>query len=123
MVKKKILLIDDEEDFCYSVKVNLERTKEFEVITATCAEDGIRLARKEQPDLILLDIRMPGMAGDQVATVLSDDLKTKEIPIIFLTAIVLGEIELGTMERIGGQDFIAKPVETKDLIRCIKKVI
>lgn len=60
--KKKILLIDDEEDFCFFVKLNLEKTGKFEVLTTTSGSKGIILASKEQPDLILLDINY---AGDQ----------------------------------------------------------
>ncbi|MFH0827526.1 MAG: response regulator, partial [Candidatus Omnitrophota bacterium] len=75
--KKKILLIDDEEDFCFFVKKNLENTGEFEVITAPEGKIGIDLAREEKPDAILLDIVMPKMDGTDVAEILVNDPKTK----------------------------------------------
>ncbi len=65
--RKRILIVDDEEDFCFFVKGNLEHGGQFEVTTANRGEAGIRVARKELPDLILLDILMPDMKGDQVA--------------------------------------------------------
>ena len=122
--KKKILLIDDEEDFCFFVRKNLERTGEFEVMTATEGKEGINLARRENPDLILLDIVMPKMDGSGVAKVLLDDPKTRQIPLIFLTAIVTKE-EIGfeSIGEIGGHNFIAKPVNTERLTCCIKDVL
>ncbi len=63
---KKILVIDDEEDFCYFVKQNLEAISNYKVITASKGKKGIQIARKEKPDLILLDIMMPGMDGFEV---------------------------------------------------------
>ena len=122
--KKRILIIDNEEDFCFFVKNNLERTSEFEVTTATEGEDGISLARRHNPDLILLDIAMPGMSGDKVADVLLNDTETGEIPIVFLTAIASGiDMEPGTLGRKGMHDFIPKPVTTSELIECIRKIL
>lgn len=121
--KKKILLIDDEDDFCFFVKGNLERTGEFEVRYATCGSDGIGMARRERPDLILLDIVMPGMTGQEVAEVLLTTPETKDVPIIFLTAIVTkDEAGPGVLKRIGGRYFIAKPVSTGDLAVAIRKI-
>ena len=115
--KKRILLIDDEKDFCYFVKTDLEQTGEFDVITASDGEDGIRLAKEEKPDLILMDIVMPGMRGDTAAKLLSSDSRTKNIPIIFISGIITER------EMPADINFIAKPVGTKRLIKSIKKVI
>ena len=123
-VKKKILLIDDEEDFCFFLKGNLEKTRNFQVITATRGRKGIDLARKEQPDLILLDIVMPELSGSEVAEVLSRDPQTKNIPFVFLTA-VLSESEMGldAIREIGGQGFIAKTSGTQRVISSIKEIL
>lgn len=119
----KVLLVDDEPDFCELVKTNLEETGEFEVLTATNGDDGIRLARKELPHVILLDIVMPGMDGSQVAAKLQEDPLTSSIPIIFLTAIVTQD-EVGKEgKEIKGRYFFAKPVNTESLVRFIKKVL
>ena len=121
---KKILVVDDEEDFVFFVKKNLEATGEYKVFVANCGEDGIRLAKIEHPDVILLDVMMPSLGGPDVADLLQADSKTKNIPVVFLTAIVTKEeIGVETIRNIGGQNYVAKPISVKDLIGCIKKVI
>ena len=122
--KKKILLIDDEEDFSFFVRKNLEATGEFEVITANRGEEGINLAIKNKPDLILLDIYMPRLSGPDVAEILNNGPKTKEIPVIFLTALVSPqEMGVESTKEIGGRLFIAKPVDTERLVSSIKTVM
>jgi len=122
--KKEILLIDDEEDFCFFVKKNLEQTGKFKVMTATKGEEGINLAREKKPDLILLDVIMSDVSGPDVAEVLFNDPKTKKIPVIFLTAVVTKEeVGIKSIKKIGGRDFIAKPVDTETLTACIKDVL
>jgi len=121
--KKKILLIDDEKDFCFFVKQNLEATGEFAVITANRGEEGIDLAREKKPDLILLDILMPNLSGPDAAEILKNDPQTKEIPLIFLTAVVTkDEMGVESIREIGGQNFIAKPVDTESLVSSIRAV-
>jgi CheY-like chemotaxis protein len=116
VTKKTILIIDDEEDFCHFVKLNLEQTGNFEVLTANNGQDGINLANRYLPDLILLDIIMPNMTGTQVAESIRNDKATKDIPIIFLTAIVKRG-EVGARDyQFGGNYFIFKPVKLDELI-------
>ena len=122
--KKKILLIDDEEDFCFFVRQNLESTGEFEVIIAHCGEEGINLAREKKPHLILLDIVMPKMCGEDVAAALINDPKTKNIPLVFLTAqITNDEMGVELIKEIKGHLFISKPVDTERLVSSIKTVM
>lgn len=122
-MRKKILIIDDEEDFSHFVKLNLEKTGKFEVAVATKAEEGIDLAKNNQPDLILLDVLMPDMEGSQVAQHLLEDQSTREIPIVFLTALV-DEKEVKSEEGIiGGRNFIAKPVTPEELINRIEAIL
>jgi len=122
--RKKILLIDDEEDFCFFVRQNLECTGEFEVITANRGEEGINLARAKKPDLILLDIVMPRLTGPDVFDILKNDPETKEIPLIFLTAIVTKEeIGVRSIKKIGRHNFIAKPVVTEKLVSSIRAIL
>lgn len=119
----KVLLIDDEEDFCELVKANLEETGEFEVITATDPEQGLILAKRELPSIILLDIVMPGTDGSILAGRLKEDPLTANIPVIFLTAIV-SRSEIGPEGReISGRYFFAKPVDTQALVKYIKKIL
>ncbi len=121
MDKKKILLIDDEEDFCFFVKLNLEKTRKYQVFTATDGMEGIRLAKQLKPDLIFLDIVMPKMDGGQVAKILLDDEPTSTIPIVFVTGVIKEDELSGRGGKIGGRDFIAKPVKPETLIERIEQ--
>jgi len=123
-IRKKILLIDDEDDFCFFLKGNLENTGEFDVLTTTSGKEGIKFARGEKPDLILLDLNMPEMSGGEVAQILSDRPETKAIPLVFLTALITKD-ELGNenMANIGGYNYIAKPVATKELLAVIGEIL
>lgn len=121
--KKKILLIDDEEDFCFFVKLNLEQTGKYEVFTTTSGSSGLIMASKEPPDLVLLDIIMPEMSGGQVAELLLDDPKIKDIPVLFITAIA-SRSEVQSQEGvIGGRRFIAKPVTPVELMAKIDPIL
>ena len=122
--KKKILLIDDEEDFCFFVKGNLENTGAFDVITAGTAKEGIDLAVAKKPDVILLDLVMPEVSGGDAAAVLFDHPETENIPIIFVTA-MLTKKETGEkgLTKVGGRNFIAKPVTTNELVSAINTVL
>jgi CheY-like chemotaxis protein len=120
MNQKKILLIDDEDDFCFFAKLNLEKTDRYRVFTSNNGKEGIGLAKQYKPDLIILDIMMPGMDGGQVASILLGDESTSGIPIVFLTAMIRKEEILERGGRIGGREFIAKPVTPEDLIEKIE---
>jgi len=120
-VKKRVLLIDDEEDFCFFVQKNLERTGAFDVVTTTDPERGILLAREQRPDVILLDIVMPRLLGPRVAEVLSREPGTRRIPLIFITAMVTEkEMGLDPIKEIGGYRFLAKPIRSENLIHAIR---
>lgn len=123
-VKRRILVIDDEADFCFFVRKNLEQLGKFEVLTALNGEEGLRLARERKPDLILLDVRMPGVTGPDVADTLRQDPLTENIPLVFLTALVTPkEIGAETIKEIGGHEFIAKPIDTDRLVSCINRLL
>ena len=119
---KKILVIDDEEDFCRSIKKVLERKKIFRVLTANRGSEGIRLAKMTNPDVILLDIMMPDMAGTSVAEELMDDPVACNIPIIFVTGIISKEDIKESGGVSGGRSFIAKPVIIDELVQRISEM-
>jgi len=121
--RKKVLLIDDEEDFCFFVKLNLEKTGKYDVLTTTSGETGLIMASKELPDLVLLDIIMPDINGGQVAGLLLDDPKTKDIPVLFITAMASRKETQSQEGIIGGRMFIAKPVTTEELANKIDSVL
>lgn len=123
MQKKKILIIDDEEHFCSLVKKNVEQAGEFEVYIATNADHGIALAKMINPDLILLDVVMPEKDGGDVVSSLSQDKSIKDIPIVFVTA-MLREGESSPQTRFPkGYPFLSKTVTLGELIACIKENI
>jgi len=123
MEKKKILIVDDEVNFTKMVKLNLEETGQYEVMVENNSSNAFGDAKEFKPDLILLDIMMPGMDGGDVASQLKSDNTLKNIPVVFLTAIIK-EDEIDSHDgSIGGHPFIAKPVSTEDLIKYIEKYI
>jgi len=123
MAKKKILIIDDEAGFGRMVKLNLEQTGNYEVRTETDSARGVAAAKEFRPDLILLDIGMPGTSGDQVADEILHNSNLASVPIVFLTAIVKKDEVVAQDGVIGGRPFIAKPVTTQALIARIEEVL
>jgi len=121
-MEKTILIIDDEEDFCYFVKKNLEAISNYEVITATKGKKGIQIARKKKPDLILLDIMMPGIDGLEVLKRLKKNENTQNIPVIMLTAKDEDESKIKALGSFC-DDYIVKPVENVVLKGKIHKVL
>ena len=122
--KTKVLIIDDEEDFCFFVRENLNYTEQFDVFVATNGAYGIDLARRRKPDIILLDLMMPDMSGEQVAEELNRSDETAGIPKIFLTALATrADTGDNVLKKTGLSYFIAKPVRTKELIAAIREAL
>ena len=119
---KKILIIDDEEDFCFFVKKNLEAISNYEIIVANKGKKGIQIARKEKPDLILLDIMMPGIDGFEVLKRLKANEKTQNISVIMLTAKDEDESKIKA-SGLYCEDYLVKPVEKLVLRAKIQKVL
>jgi two-component system OmpR family response regulator len=118
MNKKKILVVDDESGFTRLLKLTLPR---YEIKEENDARQAVRTAKEFKPDLILLDVIMPFMDGGDLASQIRAESSLKHIPIVFLTAIVTSP-EAGTGAReIGGFPFLAKPVSTASLTRCIEE--
>ena len=120
----KVLVIDDEVDFCYFVQKNLIQNGMFDVITATNGKDGIELAKNEYPDIILLDLFMPDMPGEDVAAALKEDPATANIPILYITALATKDDIVDRDEnKIGNNYILPKPVRTKKLIETILNIL
>ncbi len=120
MGKKKILLIDDEVDFTTLVRLNLEQTGRYEVRAENNGTSGIVAAKAFKPDLILLDIMMPGIDGCAVGYMLSCDASTKDIPVVFLTALVSKD-EAEDRKGKGVHICLSKPASKEEIIDCIEK--
>ncbi len=121
-MKTCILIIDDEVDFTFFVKKNLEATGKFDVLVANDGAQGIQRARQLRPNAILLDVMMSGMPGAEVATELQKYDETKKIPVIFLTALVREAETAKQSHEIGGHLFVAKPVKIDELVKTIAKM-
>ncbi|MFT7130372.1 MAG: phosphate regulon transcriptional regulator PhoB [Gammaproteobacteria bacterium] len=121
MSQDKIVVVEDEPDILEVFSYNLKR-EGFEVATSLEGSSGLKLIQQNMPDLVLLDLMLPGMDGLDICRHLKGDVKTQNIPIIMVTAkgeesdIVLG---LG----LGADDYITKPFSPKELIARVKAVL
>lgn len=117
MRKTKILIIDDEKGFTSVVKAFFEETGKYDVHEENRGSRGLLSARQFKPDLILLDINMPDACGGEVAALLQGDPDLKNVPIIFLTALIMKSEE----KTIGNSHYVAKPIMMKDLMTRIER--
>lgn len=121
MPKKKILVVDDEANLTQSLRRTLTATGKYEVREENSGANAYESALEFQPDVIILDVMMPGIGGGEVAEKIQDDENLKHIPIVFLTGILeKNEVE-STGSNISGHTFLAKPVKPDDMIMCIEK--
>lgn len=121
MPKGKILIIDDEQDLVRLVKEILE-LEDFQVSGAYDGEEGLRKATSEIPDLILLDIKMPGLNGFQVLERLKIDKATSNIPVVMLTTSLLRR-DRDKAFHLGAVDYVIKSLEGFELGERIRKIL
>ncbi|MBN1930902.1 MAG: response regulator transcription factor [Desulfobacterales bacterium] len=121
MAREKILVVDDEEDILELLQYNLVR-EGYDVIPVASGEKGREIAEREQPDLILLDLMLPGINGLEVTKALKKDLNTQNIPIIMLTA-KGEEADIVTGLELGADDYITKPFSPRIVIARIRAVM
>lgn len=121
VAKETILIVDDEVDLLDLIEYNLHK-EGYNVLRAENGQDGIKIARKHNPDLIILDIMMPKMTGIEVCAVLKEDPVLKSRPVIFLTARGDEKTEIEGLE-MGADDFLMKPISTSKLVSRIRTVL
>jgi len=121
MMMKQALVVDDNKNNLMLEKDLLE-VAGFEVYEAENASDGIAIARKEIPDIIIMDVRLPDMRGYEAAKILRQDQATREIPIIFVTASVMGEGK-EEIKAIANTGFIDKPINTRTFAKEISEYL
>jgi CheY-like chemotaxis protein len=117
--KHRILIVDNDGDSTYLVKILLERTGRYLVLEENNPTRAHQSAQSFRPDLILLDIVMPETDGGEVAAQIQADPELQTIPIIFLTALVT-KAETNAGLRIQGHPFLAKPISIPELINAIE---
>ncbi len=119
-IKHRILVVDDEASFTRLLKLNLERTGRYEVRTENRPTEALVAAREFHPELILLDVMMPGLDGGTLASYFLESPKFKGVPVVFLTATVTKEEVSTHGGLIGGLPFLAKPVDMAELETCLQ---
>lgn len=121
-MKFKVLLIDDEEILCEVLKRSLEATGKYEVGFATDGKTGLLMARKGSPDVVLLDICMPGMSGLDVLRILKSKYPLSEIPVIMLSGLLDEDTKKECNYRYC-EEFIDKPVKLASVTERLDAVL
>jgi two-component system alkaline phosphatase synthesis response regulator PhoP len=121
MAKEKILVVDDEEDILELLRFNLSR-EGCQVFCASSGEEALRLVQSEIPDLIVLDLMLPGIDGLEVTRWLKSDPNTKHLPIVMLTA-KGEEADIVTGLELGADDYVTKPFSPRILVARVKAVL
>jgi DNA-binding response OmpR family regulator len=121
MANKKILLIEDEKGLVHAMKLRLAANN-YDVTVALDGQDGLEKAKKENPDLMILDLMLPKMDGFKVCSLLKRDSRYKKIPIIVLTARA-EESDKKMGQDAGADVYIVKPVRPEMLLSKIKELL
>jgi two-component system alkaline phosphatase synthesis response regulator PhoP len=119
--KNSVLVVDDEKDLLDLISYNLQRNG-FKVLTATTGDAALEIASRDLPNLILLDLMLPGMNGTEVARKLKSDSRTANIPIIMLTA-KSEETDVVVGLTLGADDYVTKPFSMKILLARLNTVL
>jgi len=120
--RRKILMIDDEKDFCLVIKMNLELLGRFTVSILNHPKEAPRMAKKVKPDIILLDINMPEMSGFDVLKKLKEDQTTMNIPVVMLSARADDDSKLKASQ-LYNELYLTKPIEAQELIAKIEEIL
>ncbi|OLP17740.1 two-component system response regulator [Leptolyngbya sp. 'hensonii'] len=118
-IRKRILIIDDEDDIREVTEACLRTLGQMDVLAAASSQEGLKMAEREQPDAILLDVMLPDMDGTVVFKHLQANPRTCAIPVILLTAKVQAS-DRQRFHELGMQFFIAKPFDPMTLVEQIK---
>ena len=118
---KTILAVDDEPHMIELVNAILTG-EGFEVVTASDGKEALQLLQKLKPDLVLLDMMMPGMSGREVCEKIRADPKTKNLKVAFLTVARFSEVGKHELDKMKVSDYITKPFDNAELVRKVKKI-
>lgn len=120
-MKETILIVEDEKDIVKMLDYNLKK-EGFKTLSARNGEDALDSANRDHPDLVILDLMLPGMDGLEVCKLLKGDTKTTSIPVIMLTAKSQESDKIVGLE-LGADDYMTKPFSPRELIARIKAVL
>jgi two-component system alkaline phosphatase synthesis response regulator PhoP len=121
MGKEKILIVEDEKNIVELLKYNLEEAG-YRVLAAVRGDSGLELARKEKPDLLILDLMLPGLDGIEICKILKQNEKTAALPIVMLTAKGTEADKVVGLE-LGADDYITKPFSPRELLARVKAIL
>jgi CheY-like chemotaxis protein len=120
--KRVVMVVDDEESLLELVKGMLE-AEEIDVVTVASGQECLEKLKTIRPDLILMDMMMPGMSGRETTQKIRSDPKTRDLKIIFLTVARFSESGMKNLKELKVVDYITKPFENEDLLARIKKTL
>ena len=118
---QKILIVDDEPNIVVPLQFLMERNG-YETVVAQSGEEALEAISKEKPDLVLLDIMLPGIDGFEVCEIVKLNPEWKHIKIIFLTA-KGRDVDIAKGMVLGADEYIAKPFSNKQIVECVKKLL
>lgn len=121
--KKRILVVDDDASITRLLKLNLEQTDHYVVQAENNAAHAVAAATEFRPDLILLDVLMPGLDGGELANRFHAGSGLENVPVIFLSAIATKQEVSSHGGLIGGAPFLAKPVDIPEVVACLKEYL
>ena len=123
MDKRKLLLIDDDRALGGMLKLKLEKTGDYDVTYSPDGDRIVELVREVKPDLVILDIDMPGTDGGEARAALQESPDTEGIPVLFLSSLVTPEDVAASNGIIGGQEMASKRMEVSDLISRVESML
>jgi CheY-like chemotaxis protein len=122
MTMKTILIIDDEPEFIEVVRMRLAASG-YHVVTATGGVEGLQKARSTQPDLILLDVVMPGMDGGDVSQALQADPQLRTVPVVHLTSLIGRKETVRHNDKVPQEVFLSKTASPVEMLAAIAKAL
>jgi two-component system phosphate regulon response regulator PhoB len=121
IMSPKILVVDDEPDILDVLRYNLEKA-DFGVLTAQDGERALEIARSERPALVVLDLMLPGMEGEEVCRLLKQDEATRSIPVLMLTA-KGQEVDRIVGLELGADDYVVKPFSPREIVLRVRAIL
>ena len=120
--QRKVLIVDDEREFLVLLG-KMVMNKGYKVLAADNGNDALDIAKREKPDIIILDIMMPKMGGREVGQKLKEREETRNIPVIFLTGLITAQESENSDHKVAGNIIFAKPCRMEELLSAIDKLV
>ena len=121
MDHKKVVIVDDDQDYAKILKIFLQRCGIEEVHVEVRGQDVLKLVAEIQPHLVILDVCMPDLSGDEIAERMTHEPKTKDVPVLFLTSIVKPNELHSDARFIGGFPFVSKGESIEQVVKTIRE--